>query len=169
MDVGGDLFRQFTLGPAVLCRRVQIPRPLLRGEFRLQNDHVPRPAQPQRQGPLFRGIGIGPVELPHPAQVPGRETLGCGIVRLKVLGGHHRRALLRAGTDGSADLEVPFRLRQIRRHETVQRLVHGTVVYGFSDVHGSLLSGVVRLIFFERERERTTSVRSLSRSPIFCM
>ena len=153
MDLGGDPLRQFTLGPVVLRRHVQIPHPLLRGESRLQDDRILRPSQPKRQLTLFRSLGVGSVEFPHPAQVPGRETLDRGVVRLKVLGGHHRRALLRAGTDNPTEFKIQLHLRQIRRHETVQRLVHGAVVCGFSDVHGSLLSGAVRLIFRRNVKE----------------
>ena len=167
VGLGSDLRRKLTLGPVVLRRCVQIPRPLLRGESRLQDDRVLRPSQPHRQLTLFRSLGVGPVEFPHPAQVPGRETLDRGVVRLKVLSGHHRRALLRAGTDSPADLEVPFHLRQSRRHETVQRLVHGAVVCGFSDVHGSLLSGAVRLIFWRNVKESVPYRCALFHIPLY--
>ena len=72
---------------------------------------------------------------------------------LKVLGGYDRRAFLRAGADGPADLKVQLHLRQLHCHDLIQRLVHGAVVHGFSAVHGFLLSGVMRLIFFINANE----------------
>ena len=40
-----------------------------------------------------------------------------------MLSGHHRRALLRASTDGPANLKVQFRLRQFGLQQGVQGLV----------------------------------------------
>ena len=93
------------------------------------------PAQLQGQRQEFWVIGVGPVELPHPAQVSGGESLGLRVVLLEILSGHHRRALLRVGTDDLADLKVQLHLRELRPHELIQHPIHGAVIGWLSDVH----------------------------------
>ena len=143
---GMNLIQQLRLCPAVLQRSPEIPGALPAALTALQDRHILRPAQLQGQFQQFWVIGIGAVELPHPAQVAGGEAPAPGVVCLEVLSGHHRRALLRAGADGPADLKVQLHLRELRPHELVQRPVHGAVIGGFSDVHWVLLSGAPRLI-----------------------
>ena len=143
---GLDLPQQLRLGPAVLQRGPEIPGALPAVLTFFQNRRILRPAQLQGQFQQFWVIGIGAVELPHPAQVPGGEAPAPRVVCLEILGGHHRRALLRAGTDGPANLEVQLHLRKLRPHELIQRPVHGAVIGWFSDVHWVLLSGAPRLI-----------------------
>ena len=141
-----NLIQQLRLDPAVLQCGPKIPGTLLDAFTAFQNDHILRPAQFQGQRQEFRVVGVGPAELPHPAQVPRGEALALGVVGLEILGGHDRRPLLRAGADGPANLEVQLHLREFRLHELIQRLIHGTVIGWFSDVHWTLLSGASRLI-----------------------
>ena len=143
---GLDLFHQLCLGPAVLQRGPEIPGALPAAFTALQDGRILRPAQLQGQRQEFWVVGVGPVELPHPAQVAWGEALGLRVVLLEILSGHDRRALLRAGADGPADLEVQLHLRELRPHELIQRPVHGAVIGWFSDVHWVLLSGAPRLI-----------------------
>ena len=145
-DSGLDLFHQLCLGPAVLQRGPEIPGTLPAALTALQDRHILRPAQLQGQRQEFWVVGVGPIELPHPAQVSGGDALARRVVGLEIFGGHDRRALLRAGADGPANLEVQLHLRELRPHELIQRPVHGTVIGWFSDVHWLFLSGAPRLI-----------------------
>ena len=141
-----DLFQQLYLDPAVLQRGPEIPSTLLDAFTAFQNGHILRPAQFQGQRQEFWVVGVGPEELPHPAQVAWGETLGLRVVLLEIRSGHDRRALLRAGTDGHTDLKVQPHLRELHPHELIQRLIHGTVIDCFPDVHWLLLSGTLCLI-----------------------
>ncbi len=141
-----DLFQQLYLDPAVLQRGPEIPGALPATLTALQNRHILRPAQLQGQRQEYWVVGVGPVELPHPAQVSRGEALARRVVLLEIFGGHHRRALLRAGTNDPADLKVQLHLREFRRHELIQRTVHGAVICGFPGIHALLLSGAPRLI-----------------------
>ena len=143
---GLDLFHQLCLGPAVLQRGPEIPGALPAAFTALQDGRILRPAQLQGQRQEFWVVGVGPVELPHPAQVAGGEAPAPGVVCLEVLSGHHRRALLRAGTDGPANLEVQLHLRKFRSHELIHHPIHGAVICGFPGIHALLLSGAPRLI-----------------------
>ena len=143
---GLDLPQQLRLGPAVLQRGPEIPGALPAALTFFQNRRILRPAQFQGQRQEFRVVGVGPAELPHPAQVAGGEAPAPRVVCLEILSGHHRRPLLRAGTNDPADLKVQLHLREFRPHELIQRLIHGTVIGWFSDVHWALLSGASRLI-----------------------
>ena len=143
---GLDLFHQLCLGPAVLQRGPEIPGTLLAALTPFQNGRILRPAQFQGQRPQHWIVRIGPVEFPHPAQVPRGEALALGVVGLEILGGHDRRPLLRAGADVPANLEVELHLRKLRPHELIQHPVHGPVISWFPDVHWLLLSGASRLI-----------------------
>ena len=143
---GLDLPQQLRLGPAVLQRGPEIPGALPTDLTALQNGRILRPAQLQGQRPQFLAICICTVKFPHPAQVAWGEALGLRIVCLEILSGHHRRALLRAGTDGPANLEVQLHLRKLRSHELIQCPIHGAVICGFPGIHALLLSGALRLI-----------------------
>ena len=143
---GPDLFQQLRFCPAVLQRGPEIPGAFPASLTALQDGHILRPAQLQGQLLQLRIVGIGAVELPHPAQVSGREAPTPGVVGLEILSGHDRRALLRAGANGPADCKVQFCLRQASRHELIQRPVHGTVIGEFPGIHAVLLSGAPRLI-----------------------
>ena len=143
---GMNLIQQLRLDPAVLQCGPKIPGTLLDAFTAFQNDHILRPAQFQGQRQEFRVVVVGPAELPHPAQVAGGETPAPGVVCLEVLSGHHRRALLRAGADSHTDLKVQPHLRKLHPHELIQRLIHGTVIDYFPDVHWLLLSGAPRPI-----------------------
>ena len=143
---GMNLIQQLRLCPAVLQCGPEIPGALLDAFTAFQNDHILRPAQLQGQRQEFWVVGVGPVELPHPAQVAWGEALGLRVVLLEILSGHDRRALLRAGADSHTDLKVQPHLRKLHPHELIQRLIHGTVIDYFPDVHWLLLSGAPRLI-----------------------
>ena len=143
---GLDLLHQLRLGPATLQCGPEIPDTLPAALTALQNRHILRPTQFQGQRHRLLVVCIGPVELPHPAQVSRGEALGLQVVFLEILSGHHRRALLQMGTDGPADCKVQLHLRELCSHELIQRPIHGTVIGWFSDVHWTLLSGASRLI-----------------------
>ena len=143
---GLDLFHQLCLGPAVLQRGPEIPGALPAAFTALQDGRILRPAQLQGQRQEFWVVGVGPVELPHPAQVAWGEALGLRVVLLEILSGHDRRALLRAGTDGPANLEVQLHLGQSSGHELIQCPIHSAVICGFPGIHALLLSGAPRLI-----------------------
>ena len=145
-SLGLNLIQQLCFFPAVLQRGLEIPSVLVEALAAFQDRHILRPAQLQGQRPQLRIVGIGAVELPHPAQVSGGEALALRVVLLEKLSGHHRRALLRAGADGPANLEVQHHLGQSSSHELIQRPVHGAVIGGFPGIHVHLLSGVPRLI-----------------------
>ena len=154
---GLNLIQQLRLDPAVLQCGPEIPSTLLDAFTAFQNGHILRPAQFQGQRQKFWVVGVGPVELPHPAQVSGGEAPAPRVVCLEILSGHHRRALLRAGTNDPADLKVQLHLREFRRHELIQRTVHGAVICGFPGIHVHLLSGAPRLILSDRKREHSVS------------
>ena len=130
----------------MLQRGPEIPGALPAALTALQDRRILRPAQLQGQFQQFWVIGVGPAELPHPAQVPGGEALALRAVCLEILSGYDRRALLRAGTDGPANLEVQLHLRKLRPHELIQHPIHGAVICGFPGIHALLLSGAPRLI-----------------------
>ena len=143
---GLDLFQQLRLCPVVLQCGPEIPGTLPAALIPFQNGRILRPAQFQGQRPQHWIVRIGPVEFPHPAQVPRGKALALGVVGLEILGGHDRRTLLRAGTDGPANLEVQLHLRELRPHELIQCPIHGAIIGWFPDVHWLLLSGAPRLI-----------------------
>ena len=124
----------------------EIPGTLPAALTPFQNGRILRPAQFQGQLPQLRIVGIGAVELPHPAQVSGGEAPSLRTVLLEILSGYDRRAPLRVGADGPANLKVQLHLRQSSRHELIQRPVHGAVICGFPGIHALLLSGAPRLI-----------------------
>ena len=142
-DSGLDLFHQICLGPAVLQRGLEIPGTLPAALTALQDRHILRPAQPHSQFQQLRVISVGPVELPHPAQVAWGEALALRVVGLEILSGHHRCTLLRAGTDSPADLEVQFHLRHFGLHQNIQSFVHRGIVNWLSLVHRLILSGIL--------------------------
>ena len=139
---GADLLGQLCLRPSKALRRPQIPAPLLQGEIRLQNDHILRPADFHSLPRQFRGVLIRAVELPHPAQIAGREATRFRVCSLEIFRGGHCRPLLRPGADRPANFKVQLHLRQICYHELIQRRVHGAVICGLSDVHDLLLSAL---------------------------
>ena len=143
---GLDLFQQLRLDPSVLQCGPEIPCALVEALTALQDGHILCPAHLQGQRQEYWVVGVGPAELPHPAQVAGGEAPAPRVVCLEIFSGHDRRPLLRAGTNDPADLKVQLHLREFRLHELIQRLIHGTVIGWFSDVHWVLLSGAPRLI-----------------------
>ena len=125
---GLDLFQQLRLCPAVLQRGPEMPGALPAALTALQNRRILRPTHLQGQRQEYWVVGVGPAELPHPAQVPRGEAPAPRVVGLEILSGHHCRALLRAGADGPANLEVQLHLRELRSHELIQRSIHGAVL-----------------------------------------
>ena len=79
---GLDLPQQLRLGPAVLQRGPEIPGALPAALTALQDRHILRPAQLQGQRQEFWVVGVGPIELPHPAQVSGGDALARRVVGL---------------------------------------------------------------------------------------
>ena len=137
MNISGDFPLQLQLRPSELMSGLDIPCPILGRQFRLQNDHVLCPANSRGLSQHFRCVFIGPVKLPHSAEIPGGEARGVRVSVGKVFGGGDSGAFLRPAVDQPANLAVQLHLRQIRRHQGVQRREHSAVVYRFSDVHSA--------------------------------
>ena len=135
MDTLTDIPGQFQLRPAEQPSRFDVPRPLLGGQLRFQNDRVLCPADGHGLSQHLRCALIGAVELPHPAQIPWGEAGGVRIRGAQILRSGDSGAFLWPAADQSANLTVQFHLRQIRRHQRIQRRKHGAVVYRFSGVH----------------------------------
>ena len=94
---------QFHLGPTELINCLNIPTPLLRCQFRLQNDHIWSPAN---QKSYFKRISvtfIGTIKVPHSAQIPRRETHSIRIIGCQIFRGGHRCPFFRSGTDQFAN------------------------------------------------------------------
>ena len=75
-----NLTEQFHLGPAKLKNRLDIPIPLLRCQFCLQNNHILGPANQQDRIQSICVIFIGTVKVSHSAQIPRREAHPIRIV-----------------------------------------------------------------------------------------
>ena len=99
VGAGHDLPLEFQLRPAELPSRLDIPCPLLGGKLRLQNDHVLRPADAHGLGQHLRRALIGAVELPHPAQIPGREAGSARVCNQQILRRGDSGSLLRPAAD----------------------------------------------------------------------
>ena len=137
MDTLTDIPDQFQLRPAELPSRFDVPCLFLGSQLRLHNDHVLCPADGHGLTQHFRCALIGAVELPHPAQVPGGEARGVRVCAAQILRSGDSGALLWPVADQPANLTVQFHLRQVRRHQGVQRREHGAVVDRLSDVHSA--------------------------------
>ena len=135
MSIIRNSLLEFQLRPAELPSRFDVPCSLLESQLHLQNDHILRPADSHGLGQYRRGSFIGAVKHPHPAQVPWGEAGGVRIRGAQILRSGSSGAFLRPAADQPAHFAVQFHLRQICRHQGVQRLEHGAVVYRFSDVH----------------------------------
>lgn len=134
-----NLSGQFQLGPLKLTNSPDVPCSFLERQLCLQDDHILCPADGHGLCHYFLGIFIGEVKLPHPPQVPRGEAGDIRIGNAQIFSGSHRRAFLRPAADQTADLTVQLHLRQIRRHQRVQRGVQGAVISRFFDIHGLLL------------------------------
>ncbi len=135
---GGDLFRQLQLGPSEPAHRLDVPQLFLERQFCLEDDHVLGPADIHGLGHHLRGVLIGPVKVPHPAQVPGGEPRSVRVHGMQIRGCGHSRALFRPAVDQTANLTVQLHLRRCRRHQRVQSGVQIAVIRGFPDVHEQL-------------------------------
>jgi len=121
----------------------------LERQIRLQNDYILRPADGHNLGQQLRCIPVGTIKFPHPAQVPGRETGCIRVHSAQILRRGDSRAFFRPAADLLANLTVQFHLRQVCRHQCIQRYEHGAVIYGFSDVHPiSSFPARARLFFY---------------------
>ena len=148
MSMIHDSLLEFQLRPAELPSRFDVPCPLLGSQLRLQNDYVLRPADGHGLSQHLWCVLIGAVKLPHPAQVSGGEAGGIRVRSTQILGCGDSGVLLWLAADQPANLAVQFHLRQVCRHQSVQRREHGAVVNGLSDVHsGFSFPARVRLFF----------------------
>ena len=149
MSMIHDSLLEFQLRPAKLSSGPDIPRPLLDGQFRLQDDHILCPADGHGLSQHLRYALIGAIELPHPAQVPGGEARGVRVCAAQILRRGNSGAFLWPVADQPANLTVQFHLGQVCRHQRIQRREHGAVVNRFSDVHsGFSFPALVRLFFY---------------------
>ena len=112
-----------------------IPGTLLSGYAVFQNDNILRPSNGHGLGQHFRRVFIGTVKLPHPAEIPGGEAGGVRICGAQIFRCGNGGSFLWPVADQTANFTVQFHLRQIRRHQRVQRRKHSAVVDWFSDVH----------------------------------
>jgi hypothetical protein len=148
VDTLTDIPSQFQLRPAELPSRLDVPRPLPEGQLRLQDDHVLCPADGHGLGQYLRSILVGAAKLPHPSQIPGREARDVRVRSPQVLSSGNSGALLRSAANQPANFTVQCHLRQICRHQSIQRREHGAVVYRFFDVHpSSSFPAQARLLF----------------------
>lgn len=74
MSGGRDLSGQLQLGPPELLNGLDVPSFFLERQFRFQDDHILCPANGHSRGHNLRSTFIGAVEIPHPPQIPGRES-----------------------------------------------------------------------------------------------
>ena len=162
MSISGYFPLQFQLRPAELTSGLDIPCPLLEGQLRLQNNCVLRPANRHSLSHHPRRIFIGAVKLPHPAKVPGGEAGDARVRAGQVLCGGDSGAFFRPAADQPANLTVQIHLRQVCRHQGVQRRKHGAVVYGFSDVHPSSSFPARVRLFYSLHLKSPTSKPSAS-------
>ena len=94
-----NLTEQFHLGPAKLTNRLDIPTPLLRCQFRLQDDHVLSPANQQGRLKHIGVTFINTEKVPHSTQIPWRETHPLRIIGCQVFCGSHCCPFFRSGTN----------------------------------------------------------------------
>jgi len=80
-------------------------------------------------------VAVHPEEVPHPAQVAGREALGCGIGGLQVFRRRDSGAFFSSAADHSTDLAVQFHLRELCRHKPVQFGKWDVVICGLANIH----------------------------------
>ena len=106
MGSGHDFFCQRRLAPSELACCLDVPRFLLDRQLRFQDNHVLGPADGHGFGQHLRGLGIGPVKIPHPPQVPGGEAGNVRVGAVQVLCRRHRRTFLRPAADQSANLAI---------------------------------------------------------------
>ncbi len=97
------LTEQFHLGPTELINCLNIPTPLLRCQFRLQNDHILGPANHQSRFQSISVTFIGTIKVPHSAQIPRRETHSIRIIGCQIFRGDHRCPFFRSATDQFAN------------------------------------------------------------------
>lgn len=149
MSMIHDSLLEFQLRPAKLSSGPDIPRPLLGGQLRLQDNHILSPADGHGLSQHLWYTLIGAIELPHPAQVPGREASGVRVCSAQILRRGNSGAFLCPAADQPANLAVQFHLRQVCRHQRIQRREHGAVVNRLSDVHSDFsFPARVRLFLF---------------------
>ena len=149
MSMIHDSLLEFQLRPAKLSSGPDIPRPLLDGQFRLQDDHILCPADGHGLSQHLWCALIGAVKLPHPAQISGGEA-GCVRIRgAQIFRSGNSGAFLWPVADQPANPAIQFHLWQVCRHQGVQHREHGAVVNRFSDVHsGFSFPARVRLFLF---------------------
>ena len=138
MGGGRDLLRQFQFGPPKLPDSTDVPPFFLECQFRFQNDDVLCPADGHGLRHHLWVALIGAVEVPHPPQAPGREPGGVRVYAMQIFRSGHSRTLLRPAADQSSNAAVQLHLRQVCRHQFVQRREQGAVIGRFPDVHGFL-------------------------------
>ncbi len=157
-----DFLGQRQLGPPKTVHSPNVPHLLLECQISFQDDYVLGPADHHGLRHDLWGAFIDVIKVPHPAQVPGREPSGVRIRAMQIFRGGHSRAFFRSAIDQTANLTIEFHLGQSRRCQCVQRGKHNAVVDGFSDVHGSLLSGAARLNYIERAKRNTGGIPCFS-------
>ena len=111
-----------------------IPGAFLSGCAVFQNDDILRPSNGHGLGQHFWCVFIGAVKLPHPTEISGGEAGGVRVRGAQIFRSGNGGAFLWPVADQLANPAVQFHLRQIRRHQGVQRREHGSVVNWFSDV-----------------------------------
>ena len=82
-------------------------------------------------------VFVGAVEIPHPTQVPGRESLNLRMIGSDVLGCHNRSTLFAAAAYDLSNLTVQLHLRQFLSHYFIDDSVHLAVIDVLSYVHDS--------------------------------
>ena len=134
MHSGSDFPLQLQLRPSRLAGGPDVPCPLLERQLRFQNNRVLRPSNGHGLGQHFRHTLIGAVKLPHPPEISGGEAGGVRICGAQIFRSGNGCAFLWPVADQPANPAVQVHLRQIRRHQGVQRREHGAVINWFPDV-----------------------------------
>jgi hypothetical protein len=95
---------------------LDIPAPLLHRQLCLHDDNILRPIQEKRFVQQLRHITVQLPEIPHSADIAGREAGHIRVLFSQKIRSGHRRTLFRAGADNLTDFAVQLHLRQILIH-----------------------------------------------------
>ena len=156
-----DFVREFLFGPPEPQRGADIPRAFLQGQVSVHENQILRPAKSHCLPHDARSVFILAVKVPHPAHIARGEPGHVRIRALQMLRDSHSSSFLRSVTDQPPDFPVQLHLRQRGAHSAVHGREQLAVVNGFSDVHGFLLPGTVRLFVDTDKRGHLTALAQI--------
>ena len=153
--------QELCLGQAACGGLPNVPASLDYGQVSLHDDHILRPFQSKGRRQQVRCVAVHSVEVPHTAQVSGREAGRIRGLCGEVLGSSHRSALLCAITDDFTDQVVQLHLRQTSRNSGAQSGKHGAVVCRLADIHGSSFPALRARLMLKAEKSTASPCFSL--------